>query len=275
MVVHDFGVVLATKAEQIQYWAALDMSEYVGKTATLCVHGAILENPLALFESSDEPRFLKPLYSENGRPQFHFSQKSGWNNDVNGMVYSDGLYHLSWQCNPMGLGFGSMYWGHAVSKDLVHWEECSPVIRVNGGKSRDGKANANIHRSMAIGLAYSGSAVVDQNNTLGKQLGATKTLIACFTDTGAGIGTEPGVCGESLAYSTDNGRSLHAVAGLQPDHLALRPRSQSLLVRTGQALVHCGLQRRARRARTQGLDRENGVLLQQGSQDLDFGEHFG
>ena len=159
---------------------------------------------------------MKPLYSENGRPQFHFSQKSGWNNDVNGMVYSDGLYHLSWQCNPTGLGFGSMYWGHAVSKDLVHWAECSPVIRVHGGKSKDGKADVNLHPSMAIGLAYSGSTVVDHNNTLGKQLGATKTLIACFTDTGAGIGTEPGVCGESLAYSTDNGRSYTLLRDYNP-----------------------------------------------------------
>lgn len=216
VVVHNFGAVLAAKPEQIQYWAALDMSEYVGKTATLSARGANLENPLALIESSDQQRFLKPLYSESGRPQFHFSQKSGWNNDVNGMVYADGLYHLSWQCNPTGLGFGGMYWGHAVSKDLVHWEECSPVIRISGGKTKDGKANANIHPSMAIGLAYSGSAVVDHNNTLGKQVGKTKTLIACFTDTGAGIGNEPGICGESLAYSTDNGRTYTLLRDYNP-----------------------------------------------------------
>ena len=205
--VHEFGLILATKPEQVQYWAALDMSEFTGKTATLSVRGALQENALVLFESSDMERFVKPLYSESGRQQFHFSQKQGWNNDVNGMVYADGLYHLCWGCNPVCLGFGNRYWGHAVSKDLVHWEEWSPVIRIGGGKSRDGKSKPNIHRSMAIGQAWSGSAVVDHNNTLGKQVGATQTLVICFTDTGAAMGTDTGLTGESLAFSTDGGRT--------------------------------------------------------------------
>ena len=72
--VHEFGLILATKPEQVQYWAALDMSEFTGKTATLSVRGALQENALVLFESSDMERFVKPLYSESGRQQFHFSQ---------------------------------------------------------------------------------------------------------------------------------------------------------------------------------------------------------
>lgn len=215
-VVHEFGAILATKPEQVQYWASLDMSEFVGKTATLSVRGTLQENVLALFESSDTERFMNPMHSESGRPQVHFSQKQGWNNDVNGMVYADGLYHLSWQCNPVGLGFGNMYWGHATSKDLVHWEELSPIIRISGGKTRDGKVNANIHRSMAVGQAFSGSAVVDHHNTLGKQAGKAKTLIACFTDTGAGVGMEKGICGESLAFSSDKGRTYTLLRDYNP-----------------------------------------------------------
>jgi len=202
--VHNVGLIIATTPEEVAFWGYLDMSEYVGRAAKLEVRGPIADNALALFESSDKERYLKPLYTETGRPQFHFSQKQGWNNDVNGMVYYDGLYHLSWQCNPVGRSWGNMYWGHAVSRNLVHWEEWPRVLRAGGGASKEGRINDNIHRSMAIRQCFSGSACVDINNTLGKQKGDVKTLIACFTDTGSGLPRGPG---EALAYSTDNGRT--------------------------------------------------------------------
>ena len=63
------------------------------------------------------------LYNDTHRPQFHFSPKAHWMNDPNGMVYLSGKYHLFFQYYPEGTIWGPMHWGHATSKDLVHWKE--------------------------------------------------------------------------------------------------------------------------------------------------------
>ena len=120
--------------------------------------------------------------------------KQGWNNDPNGMIFADGEYHFFWQCNPLGKQNAqetNMYWGHAVSKDLIHWEELPRAMRPLGGKEE------NRHPSMAAGRCFSGSANIDDNNILGYQKSDVKTMLATYTDTG---------CGEVLAYSTDRGR---------------------------------------------------------------------
>ena len=209
--VHSFTLGMTSKLEDIWLWGSLDMSEYVGKTAIIRNVTGHPDNmaALPLFETSDKIKTFIPLYSEKGRPQFHLSQKIGWNNDPNGMVYADGLYHVSWQSNPVGLNWGNMYWGHAVSKDLVHWEERPHMIRI-GAKDLKGKPVDKVHPSMVIGQAFSGGACVDHNNTLGKQVDSTKTIIAMITDTKGGDPTkdEGGagqLVGESLAYSTDSG----------------------------------------------------------------------
>jgi len=134
------------------------------------------------------PHFDEPL-----RPQFHFSQKQGWNNDPNGMVYYDGEYHLFWQCNPVGVYWNNMYWGHAVSKDMVYWTELPRALRSCGDFT------TNLHPSLAKGNCFSGSGNVDFNNSAGWQTGKEKTMIAAFTDTGHGA--------EVLAYSNDRGRN--------------------------------------------------------------------
>src|SRR6478736_4786296 len=89
-------------------------------------------------------------YKENYRPQFHFSPEKNWINDPNGLVYHDGVYHLFYQYNPFGTKWGHMSWGHSVSKDLVYWKEL-PV------------ALSEINSIMI----FSGSAVVDKNNSAG------------------------------------------------------------------------------------------------------------
>ena len=181
-VVHDFDINLARAKPD--WWAKLDMSRYAGKTATLTVDRLPFESRgLAIVESSDDVRHTQPLYDEALRPQLRFSQMRGWNNDPNGMVYYDGEYHLFWQSNPFGPKWANMYWGHAVSKDLVHWEEL-PV--------------ALYPRTMAAGHCYSGSANVDVNDTGGWQTGDEKVMVAAFTDTAAG---------EALAVSNDRGRT--------------------------------------------------------------------
>ena len=203
-VAYQFGAFLGTNAESTDAWGCLDVSEYAGKKAKISsVNGPTEGWPgaSAMITSSDEIKQSVPIYTEKGRPQFHFSQRVGWNNDSNGMVYSDGLWHLYWQCNPMIAAFANMFWGHAVSKDLVHWEEMPIALRTMG------KGMPNPHPSMVMGQAYSGGACVDFNNTLGKQVGDTKTLLYAVSDTSGGLGGTNGMVGESLAYSTDNGKT--------------------------------------------------------------------
>ena len=129
------------------------------------------------FDSYKEIGYDQPL-----RPQFHFTSLKNWINDPNGMVWYDGEYHLYFQHNPTNIKWElGLVWGHAVSTDMVHWTQLPHAILPQNSK----------------GGIYSGTAVVDDKNTLGKQQGKIKTLVACFTYAG----------GQSIAYSTDKGRS--------------------------------------------------------------------
>ena len=130
------------------------------------------------------PSYLDTGYDQKHRPQFHFTSRKNWLNDPNGMVYYDGEYHLLFQHNPMGNKWGNMTWGHAVSKDMLRWEQLPHAILPYGG-----------------GTIFSGTGAVDHNNTLGKQKGDVKTLIASYTL------ALKGPFYQALAYSTDKGRT--------------------------------------------------------------------
>ena len=116
------------------------------------------------------------------RPVYHFTPSFGWMNDPNGMVYKDGVYHLFYQYNPYGSMWGNMHWGHTVSRDLVNWEQ-QPVAL-----ERD-----------TMGHIFSGSSVVDKNNTAGFGEGAIVAFYTSASDKNGQI--------QCLAYSTDNGKS--------------------------------------------------------------------
>ncbi len=134
-------------------------------------------------------------YDEKYRPQFHFSPAAHWLNDPNGMVYYEGEYHLFYQHHPNGTTWGPMHWGHAVSRDLVHWEHL-PI------------ALAPDHN----GFIFSGSAVVDWNDTSGFFSGGSG-LVAVFTHTDTYPGTERSRQRQSLAYSLDKGRTWNMYEG--------------------------------------------------------------
>jgi len=122
-------------------------------------------------------------YDEAFRPQFHFTPKRNWMNDPNGLVYFKGEYHLFFQHNPLGIDGGNTSWGHAVSPDLVHWTELEPVLRPDSD-----------------GDIWSGSAVIDWENTAGLRQGKEPVICAFYTASGNPFT-------QRMAYSTDRGRT--------------------------------------------------------------------
>jgi len=128
-------------------------------------------------------------YHELHRPQFHFSATSGWINDPNGLVYYAGEYHLFFQHDPASVKGITKWWGHAVSGDLVHWKQLAEEIAPD-----------------ELGAIWSGSAVVDGDNTTGFQTGDEKPIVCIYTSAG-----DPFT--QSIAYSTDRGRTLQKYDG--------------------------------------------------------------
>ncbi len=184
IMVHTITACLAMTKEEVAWWGYLDMSDMIGKTATIKLDEKIGGSARDMIECAGQPRCLLPKYEEKYRPQFHFSQLQGWNNDPNGMVYYNGRYHLFWQCNPLGTGWGNMYWGHASSPDMVNWTEHKRALRSGGGK---GVPLDKRHPSMATGACFSGSGNVDHNNATGLNVGDKKTLLLFNSDMNAGV----------------------------------------------------------------------------------------
>ena len=157
-----------------------------GKTATVKILGlkkdALALNLLKLSDTFDTTN------TDYYRPSYHFTPLYGWMNDPNGMVYKDGEYHLYFQYNPYGSKWGNMHWGHAVSKDLVHWEHLDPAI------ARD-----------PVGHIFSGSSVIDKKNTAGFGKNA---IIAIYTNNS--VNHDEVQC---IAYSNDNGRTFTKYEG--------------------------------------------------------------
>lgn len=186
--IREYDVELATGPDSVDFYAYFTIESYKGQSAEVSATAAT-EEGFALVRQADEVPGFDDLYDERLRPQFHFSQKVGWNNDPNGMVYLDGEWHLYFQHNPVGWKWGNMTWGHAVSKDLIHWTQLPNVL---------------FPGTMAEGACFSGGATIDKKNTAGWKTGENEVLVAFFTD------TEQGEC---VAYSNDNGRNFTLYEG--------------------------------------------------------------
>ena len=169
-------------ADKPDYWVFCDMSEYKNKDVTIVYPGP--DGTLNQLYQDNEIAGKDSLYKEQNRPQFHFSSRRGWNNDPNGLLYYEGEYHLFYQHNPYEREWGNMHWGHAVSRDLIHWEELPVALYPD-----------------EHGTMFSGSVVVDYTNTAGFNKGDTPALVAIYT------ADNPEKEIQCIAYSLDKGRS--------------------------------------------------------------------
>lgn len=167
--------------EKADYYVPLDLSPYMGRSIKIDIQGmpagSVCWKHITMSDTFDASN------REVWRPVIHHSPAYGWMNDPNGMFYKDGVYHLYYQHNPYGSTWGNMHWGHSTSTDLLHWKHEPVAIFPD-----------------AWGTVFSGSCVVDQDNTAGFGEGA---VIAIYTS------AKPTPWGDaqsqSIAYSTDGG----------------------------------------------------------------------
>ncbi|CAN5866213.1 glycoside hydrolase family 32 protein [soil metagenome] len=131
-------------------------------------------------------------FDEPHRPQFHFTPPAKWMNDPNGMVYHNGEYHLFYQHNPDTTVWAPMHWGHAVSRNMVHWEHLPIALYPD-----------------RLGMIFSGSAVVDHGNTAGFGSAGNPAMVAIYTyhDMEGERAGRNDYQSQGIAYSLDNGRS--------------------------------------------------------------------
>jgi sucrose-6-phosphate hydrolase SacC (GH32 family) len=178
---HEFLISLAV--ERCDYWVFMDISMFKGKKALLSA--ARVPDDSRGFDMVYQDDSLKEedtIYKEKLRPQFHYTAKRGWIQDPVGLVYYDGEYHMFPLHYPFGWDEGRKGWGHAVSKDLIHWKELPMAIYPYNSSS-----------------IYSGSAVIDENNTSGFQTGKEKVMLAAHSLSDKQV--------QCIAYSNDRGRT--------------------------------------------------------------------
>ncbi|MGA2497731.1 MAG: GH32 C-terminal domain-containing protein [Tepidisphaeraceae bacterium] len=176
----EFTIELAD--DRPDWYAFIDITAFRGRSITLTVDKLPdSSKALSLVDQSDTLKNAGDLYAEAGRPQFHFTSRRGWLNDPNGLVFYKGKWHLFYQHNPFGTQWGNMHWGHADSDDLFHWRETGDALVPD-----------------SLGTMFSGSAVVDWNNTSGFGRGNEKPLVLIYTAAGNPFT-------QCLAYSADAG----------------------------------------------------------------------
>jgi sucrose-6-phosphate hydrolase SacC (GH32 family) len=187
-VVREFEIELAEGDPD--FWAFADIRAFAGRQIAVEVEG-LESGALQAVVQSDDILGGEDLYREKYRPQFHFSSRRGWNNDPNGLMFYGGEYHLFYQHNPYGWKWGNMHWGHAVSKDLVHWEELPDALFPD-----------------ELGTVFSGSGVVDSRNSGGFKTGAEDVLVCVYTSAGGtSRQSKDQPFTQSIATSNDRGRT--------------------------------------------------------------------
>ncbi|MFD2146722.1 DUF4980 domain-containing protein [Mucilaginibacter antarcticus] len=171
-----------------EYWVFYDVSSFKGKTVTISYQG---DNAgLLKIYQDDKIAGQDSMYNEKNRPQYHFTTRRGWINDPNGLIFFEGEYHMFYQHNPFEKEWENMSWGHAASKDMIHWQELAVALDPDDS-----------------GTMFSGSAVIDYDNTAGFNKGKTPAMVVTYTVDGHGKQVQ------SMAYSVDKGRTFTKYSG--------------------------------------------------------------
>lgn len=168
----------------------LDIRRFQGKTVCITCDQ---DMPLRL----DQREEAACSYDGNYRPYAHFTAKRGWLNDPNGLVLAEGRYHMFFQYNPVDCQWENMHWGHAVSADLVHWEEKEITFFPDEN-----------------GTIFSGSAIIDRRNVTGLKQNEHDVILVYYTCAGSTSEASKGKpFTQNLAYSTDGGVTFQRYAG--------------------------------------------------------------
>ena len=175
----DMAMDVRLAVDSVEYYVPFQLPQGA-KEATVTI-GRVAANAIC-WDNIQLADTFNTANTDYYRPVYHHTPLYGWMNDANGLVYKDGEYHLYFQYNPYGSKWGNMHWGHSVSKDLIHWQHLDPAI------ARD-----------TLGHIFSGSTVIDKNNSAGYGKDA---MIAFYTS----ASDEHGQI-QCMAYSTDNGRT--------------------------------------------------------------------
>ena len=193
--IYEFMIPMSTTNNcDPDYYAPLPV--YKWKNQLITITGAVPSSFLENIHLSEQ----LPAKPES-RPKYHFTPASGWINDPNGLVYKDGIYHLYFQHNPFHVEWGNMSWGHAISKDLLHWKQLEDVMFPDED-----------------GTIFSGCAIINEHGLLGLPKDA---LIFFYTSAGNTSDWSKGKkFVQKIAYSLDNGNTLIKKEGCILEHIA-------------------------------------------------------
>ncbi len=197
-----FEAVVPVGVGSCDFYASIPMSEWLGENI-LVMTEKVEEERINLAEADDGSCFDRQLHFSDEpekagddvtRPAIHFTVRTGWSNDPNGLIYDGEKYHLYFQYNPFGISWGNMSWGHATSPDLLHWTQEDTVMFPD-----------------AEGCVYSGCAIKNDRGCLGLPKSA---LIFLYTSAGdRSVWSEDKGFVQKIAYSLDNGETLIKMPG--------------------------------------------------------------
>lgn len=193
--IYEFSIPVGEADEfyAFHYLAPLNVEKFEGERIT--IEGDVPEAFLdAVSQSDDAPE------SSQSHPLIHFTPSAGWINDPNGMIYQDGVYHLFFQYNPFDTKWENMSWGHAVSRDLLHWEQMETAMYPD-----------------REGTMYSGSGMVNDREMLGLPRDAQLYFYTCAG--GRSSWSKGKNFTQKIAYSTDGGKTLHKMEGCIVRHI--------------------------------------------------------
>lgn len=181
------GINIRLARERVDYYVPLDVSDFIGRLLQIDVQAVPASSVCwSVLKCSDE--FSMDI---SPAPVYHHTPPYGWMNDPNGMFYKDGTYHLYYQFNPYGCTWGNMHWGHSTSEDLVHWKHEGTALAPD-----------------SWGYIFSGSAVLDKENTAGF---GENAVVAVYTSSKPTLWTDCQT--QSIACSLDGGKTFDKYEG--------------------------------------------------------------